>query len=506
MTDLWPMRIPATILGVYLCATGIGAAAEDGRTEALRKAIEATRRQLADEKARMAREEEGRARKLERLETKRKQLSDEVVQLKLDVSRLTSVEATTQRELEGLAEGSTKRHEDLARLRRTLAEALDRLAGHLKSLVPSSGRKAQLGRVAEVRADLEQSGVDAATVGRFLSLLCELLDEARTSEQYEAEIRTARGVKNRVTMLRVGHVAAAYLAPGGAVGFALRAPEGEGLRWKEALPRSRATAIRHAAEALERGGTQVAVFPADVTRALADEIQYGTGGWWGRLSAGGVVMVPLALVAVLAVVLIVERLRFFAREGRASEGHAATVLARCERGDLAEAQSYCEQKRGPVARALGACLQHKARGVAAMEDGVQEAILHELPRLERFLSTLSILGTVAPLLGLLGTVTGMIRTFDMITMHGSGEPRLMAGGISEALTTTATGLVIAIPILLAHNMLSGKMEKLIADTERFAASLLVLLQERGLAPPSAQTNDAALQADAARTNAEERDA
>jgi biopolymer transport protein ExbB len=113
-----------------------------------------------------------------------------------------------------------------------------------------------------------------------------------------------------------------------------------------------------------------------------------------------------------------------------------------------------------------------------MEDAVQEAVLHELPRLERFLPTIAILASVAPLLGLLGTVTGMILTFEMIATLGSGNPRIMAGGISQALITTASGLVVAIPILLTHSFLAARVDRLIADMERFAAMLLNLLRQR----------------------------
>ena len=97
--------------------------------------------------------------------------------------------------------------------------------------------------------------------------------------------------------------------------------------------------------------------------------------------------------------------------------------------------------------------------------------MHELPRLEHFLSTIGVLAAVAPLLGLLGTVTGMINTFHMITLFGSGNTGLMAGGISEALITTAAGLVIAIPLLLAHNYLSTKADGIIGDIERYSATV-----------------------------------
>jgi biopolymer transport protein ExbB len=90
-----------------------------------------------------------------------------------------------------------------------------------------------------------------------------------------------------------------------------------------------------------------------------------------------------------------------------------------------------------------------------MENALQEAILREVPPMERFLSTLGMLAAIAPLLGLLGTVTGMIGTFHVITQHGTGDPRMMSGGISEALVTTMLGLSVAIPIMLAHTLLTG---------------------------------------------------
>ena len=107
-----------------------------------------------------------------------------------------------------------------------------------------------------------------------------------------------------------------------------------------------------------------------------------------------------------------------------------------------------------------------------MEDGIQEQMLHELPALHRFLGTITVLGAIAPLLGLLGTVTGIIHTFTVIKTYGNSNPTFLAGGISEALITTATGLIIAIPILLMHSILSGKAATIVSDAEKYSASLL----------------------------------
>jgi biopolymer transport protein ExbB len=123
------------------------------------------------------------------------------------------------------------------------------------------------------------------------------------------------------------------------------------------------------------------------------------------------------------------------------------------------------------------CLAHRDSPPALLDDAIQETLLHEFPKLERFLPSIRMLSSVAPMLGLLGTVTGIIATFDVITVVGSGQPRLMAGGIAEALITTATGLAIAIPGLLAHSVLAGKVDSIIADTERFAATLSNLVKQ-----------------------------
>ena len=188
-------------------------------------------------------------------------------------------------------------------------------------------------------------------------------------------------------------------------------------------------------------------------------------------------MLPLFIVAIFATILIIERLIFIIPRGRNSVTLAESILANCHQGDFNKAQCIASKSNAPIAKVLNACLLRRNTTAQLMEDAIQEAILHEMPRLERFLSTIGILAGIAPLLGLLGTVTGMISTFDMITQLGTGQPRLMAGGISEALLTTATGLVIAIPVLLMHSYLSSRSDQIIADTERYAATVFNLIRD-----------------------------
>ena len=189
-------------------------------------------------------------------------------------------------------------------------------------------------------------------------------------------------------------------------------------------------------------------------------------------------MFPLAVVAVWLAILIIERFFVLLSESRHSLQFCERVLDVCSKGDFGRAGRLADETKGVVSRTLKVCLAHHDSSPAVLDDVIQETFLHEFPKLERFLPSIRMLSAVAPILGLLGTVTGIIATFDMITVVGGGKPQLLAGGISEALVTTATGLIIAIPGLLAHSVLSSKVEGIIADTERFAASLSNVIKQQ----------------------------
>ncbi|RLB10249.1 MAG: biopolymer transporter ExbB, partial [Deltaproteobacteria bacterium] len=138
-----------------------------------------------------------------------------------------------------------------------------------------------------------------------------------------------------------------------------------------------------------------------------------------------------------------------------------------------------ERKKGPVHNILMNGLKNRHQERETLESVMQESILKELPRLERFLPALNTLAAIAPLLGLLGTVTGMISTFHVITLYGTGDPRMMSGGISEALVTTELGLAVAIPVMLMHAFLRRRVEHIVGDMEEKAVALVnIILKEK----------------------------
>jgi len=129
---------------------------------------------------------------------------------------------------------------------------------------------------------------------------------------------------------------------------------------------------------------------------------------------------------------------------------------------------------------VGAALRNIHRGREQLEDIVNESILHESSHLDRFGSFILVIAAVSPLLGLLGTVTGMISTFEVITEHGTGDPKLLSGGISVALVTTELGLIVAIPTLLIGNLLSGWAERIKDDMQKAALRVTNLYEETTL--------------------------
>jgi biopolymer transport protein ExbB len=112
-----------------------------------------------------------------------------------------------------------------------------------------------------------------------------------------------------------------------------------------------------------------------------------------------------------------------------------------------------------------------------LENALTEGILRQVPKLERFIPTLALFAVVSPLLGLLGTVSGMIKTFEIITEVGTGDPGMLAGGISEALLTTQFGLVVAIPIMLVHHFLKSQVDKIVNDMEEKGTAFIITLSK-----------------------------
>jgi biopolymer transport protein ExbB len=199
-------------------------------------------------------------------------------------------------------------------------------------------------------------------------------------------------------------------------------------------------------------------------------------GWraraWAFIVAGGPVMGPLGLVVIWAIVLVINRMIVLGARRSRSYHFINQAVELLGRGDKQGAGALAQHGSGVLARILSECLHHSRWSRQSAEKAMKELLMSEVPILDRHLDTLAVLAAAAPLLGLLGTVTGMIRLFEAITKFGTADPRMLSGGISEALVTTEVGLSIAIPLLLIHNALRNSRNHLLADMQVYAVRIL----------------------------------
>ncbi|MBN2491224.1 MAG: MotA/TolQ/ExbB proton channel family protein [Planctomycetes bacterium] len=303
--------------------------------------------------------------------------------------------------------------------------------------------------VAQFRSLVTELGdretVAEETLGAFLESLVRYVRESGRIARFEAEAADVDGRLRRVEICRFGQVAAFYREADRTGHLALA----ESGHWRS-IPTGDAAALRPLFAAAPPAELSV---PLDPSGGLAIRGADHGDGWLEHLRAGGPVMIPIGLVVLAAFFLIAERLRFVAGARRDFR-----QLAGCLEGRVpaAEIRRRIAHRPGPLARVLETVLTHPEGGPAAVDQAMHQAA----PALERSLGLLGVLGTVAPFLGLLGTVTGLITTFQTLTAVGSNDPRLLAGGISEALITTQAGLMVAIPILLVHAYLSKRVDDL----------------------------------------------
>ena len=190
------------------------------------------------------------------------------------------------------------------------------------------------------------------------------------------------------------------------------------------------------------------------------------------INSGGTIAWIIVALGALAALLIILRI-FFLRGASASTGKVDKVVGGLvEQGKLDEALKACKRLKGSTSNVVASALRNLDRDREHIEDIVSEQILHESAHLNRFGTFIIVIAAVAPLLGLLGTVTGMISTFDIITEFGTGDPKLLSSGISIALVTTEVGLAVAIPALIFGNLLSGWAESIKDDMEKAALHVM----------------------------------
>lgn len=196
---------------------------------------------------------------------------------------------------------------------------------------------------------------------------------------------------------------------------------------------------------------------------------------WEIFKTGGPVMWPILLCSIVAVAIMAERFWSLQDHRVLPPELAAKVWKLIEAKQLADRHVTSLAQNSPLGRVLAAGLSNRHRSREIIKESIEDTGRHVVHELERYLNALGTIAAVTPLLGLLGTVTGIIAAFNAITTQGVGDPRALAGGIGEALITTAAGLLVAIPSLMGYRYLRGRVDSLVVRMEQEALRLVQAL-------------------------------
>ena len=200
---------------------------------------------------------------------------------------------------------------------------------------------------------------------------------------------------------------------------------------------------------------------------------------WEIVQAGGPLMWPIILCSIVAAAIVLERLWTLQDRRVLPPDLTSKVWKLVESHQINDKIVAALEQNSPLGKLLAAGLANRDRPREILMERLEDTGRHVVYELERFLNTLGTIAAVAPLLGLLGTVAGIIHAFNAITASGLGDPRTLSGGIGEALITTAAGLTVAIPSLIAYRFLRSKVERLVIRMEKEAMKLVDALDERG---------------------------
>mgnify|MGYP000249411295 FL=1 len=195
------------------------------------------------------------------------------------------------------------------------------------------------------------------------------------------------------------------------------------------------------------------------------------------VKAGGWLMLPILICSVLALAIIIQRFYTLRRSRVIPDGALQAVYRQYKAGNLTSEYINSLREKSPLEQILAAALINRNQPRGVMKEAIEEEGRQIVHGLEYFLGALATIAAITPLLGLLGTVLGMIDVFAAIVSSGVGNPGVLAGGISKALITTAAGLSIAIPTMIFHQILSSRVDQLILDMEDKAVQMVDVLHQ-----------------------------
>ena len=422
-------------------------------------------------------------------QNKTRELDGRYSKLSTDLGRVTEEVMANKNVTEEAEEKSKSEEIAFDALNTQVKLSIEKTLGDVAGDYPVGMNKRLLNlKRASAEAEKKVPNTIAAVQGYMADLLAR--HEVTYTQSYGAELsQVGTRPDVNVNRLRLGTVFLGEVAnDNGDVQALLRsgALQGKVFEWNANLPTEMAANIKAAVNqagavsgnATDAQSATIAI-PLDVlqNKAIKNSITDTKELTWTEefkafFKKGGIVMYPLMLVAIIALLLFLERFVMLSYRGHLGRRFTKKMDALVAEKKYEEAANLCLKKETSLAMVLFAVLNKVNDTRENAERSLQEALLREQPKLERRMGLLAAMGTIAPLLGLLGTVTGIITLFTVITEVGTNDARVLAGGISEALVTTEMGLVIAIPVMILHGLLSEKIEKITSELYVQSTSLM----------------------------------
>ena len=422
-------------------------------------------------------------------QNKTRELDGRYSKLSTDLGRVTEEVMANKNVTEEAEEKSKSEEIAFDALNTQVKLSIEKTLGDVAGDYPVGMNKRLLNlKRASAEAEKKVPNTIAAVQGYMADLLAR--HEVTYTQSYGAELsQVGTRPDVNVNRLRLGTVFLGEVAnDNGNVQALLRsgALQGKVFEWNANLPTEMAANIKAAVNqaglvtgsATDAQSATIAI-PLDVlqNKAIKNSITDAKELTWTEefksfFKKGGIVMYPLMLVAIIALLLFLERFVMLSYRGHLGRRFTKKMDALVAEKKYEEAANLCLKKETSLAMVLFAVLNKVNDTRENAERSLQEALLREQPKLERRMGLLAAMGTIAPLLGLLGTVTGIITLFTVITEVGTNDARVLAGGISEALVTTEMGLVIAIPVMILHGLLSEKIEKITSELYVQSTSLM----------------------------------
>jgi len=458
-----------TILTAAILAASIGVASAQDAREANKKAEAdriAAETRAQEVEATITSDRAALTAEVEKLEAQGKQLV-------ADVQSLQKRKVAGQEKHDALTEKWTSKEVEFREISGNVRIAAKDIEALLNSSQLTALTPDRLDRIAPVLEPGYFPGID--DISGMTAILVDEMNRSGQVTLQKGPYVGRDGENHEGDILTLGKFTALYRSPEQEVGFLTYSPDSKKLFALTTLPdRKMAKGIANYFE----GKSEMA--PLDIA---SGESLVGIGDHTGiveEFKQGGNIMWPILVVGLVVIAFTTYKLIYLKRVHGDTDALMGTVNDLASKGDWQGVDSFLQKHQGhnwPVLNVIREGIRARREDRETLESVLQESILREMPRLERGVSVMAVLGAIAPLLGLLGTVTGMIATFKVITLYGTGDPKLMSSGISEALVATKWGLCVAVPTMLIHTLLARRVHGVVSDMEEKAVTMSNTIQK-----------------------------